>query len=261
MTKANLPVILRANLPQSAIRYKKIEYWGYIIMLAAIIALSFSPLLSIKFPNWSIVLHAMIGTAIVSGVMASAASIAKQKLCKNIWLISDKVADLGALIEALELTSHEPLWFQITARWQLIKMLPTVSQSDAIYLNTSHRQRLNRVLAGNDGGLILAVLAGLEKIGDQTALPYVRVLAEGKGNFNRVKKNDKSKLTNHMSVEAIAQRCLVSIERNVEQKSNLQILLRPSRAATSPDELLRPAAQTDYTTSEQSEQLLRSADV
>lgn len=132
-------------------------------MLIAMISLFFSPLLSIHFPNWSIVLNAILWIATVSGVIATAASIAKQKLCQNVWLISDSVADIGMLIEALELTSLEPFWFQIRARLQLIELLPTINQSDAIYLNTSQRQRLNKVLAGNDGGLILAVLAALDK--------------------------------------------------------------------------------------------------
>lgn len=227
-------------------------------MLIAMISLFFSPLLSIHFPNWSIVLNAILWIATVSGVIATAASIAKQKLCQNVWLISDSVADIGMLIEALELTSLEPFWFQIRARLQLIELLPTINQSDAIYLNTSQRQRLNKVLAGNDGGLILAVLAALEKIGDRTALPYVRLLAEGRGNINRVDRRGKCKFENEKSVEAIAQRCFISIERNVEQTSNPQILLRSSYSTTSPNMLLRSAVNAEEAAPEDNAQLLRS---
>jgi hypothetical protein len=64
------------------------------------------------------------------------------------------------------------------ATQELIRLLPLLKPEDRRYLNDEEMKLLLRPLQGSDTELILAILKGLEQIGDERAIPAVTRLAE-----------------------------------------------------------------------------------
>ena len=113
----------------------------------------------------------------------------------------------------------------------LTRLLPKAQASDAQCINRDEMQALVDALRKQkqDAGLMLALLKGLEQIGDERALTNVAALT------------DDSSVS--PSVKQAARDCLPYLQIWAEQAKQAQTLLRASSGnETAPETLLRPAA-------------------
>ena len=131
------------------------------------------------------------------------------------------------------------------ARDTLKKLAPKAQASDARYINKEEMQTLVEALRKQkrDAGLMLALLKGLEQIGDERALANVTALT---GNSSV-----------SPSVKQAARECLPYLQIRAEQAKQAQTLLRASSSnAAAPETLLRPASGVS-TASNDAQELLR----
>jgi hypothetical protein len=150
----------------------------------------------------------------------------------------DDVAGVGALAETLEWPDPR---VQDMAASALKRLLPRLRASDAHLLTRGQRaclyRRLTMSQVGRDGTLILAILAALQQVGDEAAIPHVRRLADGKVLSPTQRK-----------VQAAAQECLPYLETHASQQRASQTLLRASAQEHTPaGDLLRPAESANAT--------------
>ncbi len=116
------------------------------------------------------------------------------------------------------------------AKKVLIRLLPKARASDAQYINKDEMQAIIDTLRKQkqDAGFMLALLRGLEQIGDERALANVAALT------------DDSSVS--PSVKLAARECLPYLQIRAEQAKQAQTLLRASSGnETAPETLLRPA--------------------
>ena len=109
--------------------------------------------------------------------------------------------------------------------------MPRVQASDAQYLNADEMQALIDALRKQKGypGLMLALLKGLEQIGDERALANVEALTRDTEIFPKVRQ--------------AARDCLPYLQIRAEQAKQAQTLLRASSGyEIAPETLLRPAS-------------------
>ena len=126
----------------------------------------------------------------------------------------------------------------------LLGVLPNLRSADADLVSAQSHRIVDRCLQSSDPALALSVLEVLPRIGTQSALPHVEMLANGKG-----------KLGGDILVREAATSCLILLN---ERLANLdtKTLLRASQPEASAKELLR-AADTETVTAP--EQLLRAS--
>ena len=151
----------------------------------------------------------------------------------------DDVKIVGPLIDAL---NFKDLATQQEARQALIGLLPRLQASDAHLLNGEQREQLRKVLSAGDKQLIIPVLKAYEHIGDSAELEAVERLLYVQNAILIVEIKD------------VALNCLPFLQLRAQQLQSSQTLLRASEHATTPDILLRPAADTQ---TEDKTQLLR----
>ncbi len=149
----------------------------------------------------------------------------------------EDVRIVGPLIDALnfqdEVTQQE-------ARQALVRLLPRLQASDAHLLNGEQRKQLRQVLFTDNKKLAVSVLKSYEHIGDGAELEAVeRLLQNAIGD---------------VEVRDAALNCLPFLQLRAQQMQSSQTLLRASEHATTPDILLRPAANAQ---TEDETQLLR----
>ncbi len=127
----------------------------------------------------------------------------------------------------------------------LTRMLPRLTASDAPLLTKEHRKRLHGFLdhwspskKHYPSEFIVAILRGLEQVGDKSSVPFVARLAN---NYRDT------------PVRRAARLCLPYLE--ARSKRGADTLLRAASATALPGELLRAAA---YTSTDAQEELLRA---
>lgn len=150
----------------------------------------------------------------------------------------DDVQAVGRLAEALEWPDVETRHLAAEA---LTRLLPRLKASDAALLNPAQRACLYEALtpANVSGNAVfqVAILQGLQQIGDADAVPYVQRLA-----------NMTPNSASRKWVQETAQECLPFLLERAEQRRSHQTLLRASAPAGTPSEmLLRPAGGTPET--------------
>ena len=149
----------------------------------------------------------------------------------------DDARVIGPLAEGLELDDN---YTRGVAAAALRRLLPRVRASDAGLVSREHLQKLYRALSSDDLNLVLAVLHGLEQIGDEEAIPHVEKLTTRPA-FSQAERN----------VRAAANDCLPGLQARLGRQGVGATLLR---AASSPvgdeEDLLRPAARSALSSGE-----------
>lgn len=127
------------------------------------------------------------------------------------------------------------------------RVMPQLMASDAALLSQENRAQLNRLLSPDvalrSGRLALAVLKGLEQVGDAQAIPAVSILASA-----------KPKSPAQVLLRDAACECLPYLQSRAEQQARTATLLRASSAGAE-SELLRSGVVPP---ADEAEQLLRS---
>ena len=161
-----------------------------------------------------------------------------------------KQADIhgvGALAEALEWPDSE---VRELAGIALTNLLPQLRASDAGLLAAHQRECLHRVLkmrnAGFESPLMLAILNGLEQVGDAAAIPHVERLAASPALTSKQRR-----------VKEAAEQCLPFLRDRADATRGSSMLLRAStpREIVASELLLRPATSVGAS---EAEELLRA---
>ena len=140
---------------------------------------------------------------------------------------TDDVRLIGLFALCLNEKDREIRWI---AKNALIKLLPGTTASDAQHINKEERQALTNAIHKQKGHpkFMLALLKGLEQIGDERALPNVSALIREPDIFPVVRQ--------------AARDCLPYLQVRAEQAQQAQTLLRASSGSEiAPQTLLRPA--------------------
>jgi hypothetical protein len=128
----------------------------------------------------------------------------------------------------------------------LTHLLPRLRADDTATLDVAAKRLMNHALTRPDVDLILAVLSALEQVGDASAIPNVRKLAN-KGGI----------AAKELRVQEAARACLPLLLARAEQQQSPQTLLRAASAESiNSDTLLQPASGN---VNAAPEQLLRAA--
>lgn len=179
-------------------------------------------------------------------------------------MLLENWTDLRGIAPICEtLTLYSPTYFVPRVQGTILtRLLPLLTPADSDLLSSGHRSRLYSLLhIGNTqdhADLLLAILQGLEQIGNADAITCVRALADV-----QISNPDAEK------VNKAARQCLSAIKRRIEleksgrtllrsvnspdaevllrsQETGTGILLRPSGGAGSavPEQLLRSSRET-----------------
>lgn len=192
--------------------------------------------------NWAWVLCIWIPTCLL--MTGTQASPNQQAAALAISRFEDARA-VGPLAEAFDFPDR---YIRPIARRALLRRLPQMKASDAVFLSAAHHSILNKILRSQDIELILAVLKAWEQVGDAGAIPDVQNLAEGRGEVGQLP-----------NVVRAAKECLPFLLQSTQRQQVGSQLLRPANANLTPtDVLLRPVQP--HASTDSSEQLLRPTD-
>jgi hypothetical protein len=174
----------------------------------------------------------------------------RRSIAKILALTND-IRFLGPALEMLARnTTDNEVVISLSSLW--MDLLPQVRADHTHLLTAEQRGALVTLIgrAGDNMELLLAVLKALEQVGDERAIPAVKRLIQGE--FDVVRPSHRA------SIKKAAADCLPYLQQNAERFQQANTLLRPSSSenAAAPAELLRPAA---YSESTPSEQLLRAS--
>ncbi|MCC6729084.1 MAG: hypothetical protein IT208_07075 [Chthonomonadales bacterium] len=164
---------------------------------------------------------------VIGSTIAMRATLRHRRAAEALARIKDeRVA--GTLAQMLELGDWSVYG---SVRDALRSLLPRLHARDAEHFTAEQLDCLYRVLSGSDVTLIIAVLRGLEQVGDERAAPVVARLAEGKTPASR-----------DIRVQEAAAACLpVLLDRTLDARPG-RSLLRPATAPAGGEALLRPAS-------------------
>jgi hypothetical protein len=166
--------------------------------------------------------------SLVGLIVGGMAATQGQKNASMILAQFDDVRAVGPLAAAREFGDKN---LRAVCDTALIRLLPRLQANHADLLNEDQRTCLRHALYGKDTGLTLAILKGLEQVGNADDLPSVEGLARGEGHAAL-----------NMRVQNAAKDCLIYLRPRAEEERARPTLLRASIAsATAPDTLLRPA--------------------
>jgi predicted sugar kinase len=162
-------------------------------------------------------------------------------------------SNVGVLIDALMWPDEHA---KRTARFGLTRLLPTLNMEDANLITKQQRNILYSCLqpahASNNIRFVIAILQGLEQIGDQSAIPVVSALCKPR----KWRDPASSGAKRYLEVQKAAQHCLKFLEQSVQTQDARQSLLRASQPEQSTGEhLLRSSIKSGAT---DSAQLLRT---
>ncbi len=160
----------------------------------------------------------------ISLAIATVQAPAEDEVAEALLRIDDARA-VGPIAEALD--TADTRW---VAEEVLIRLLPFMRASDSDHLSEQQRASLYRNLRRRNTRFILACLESLRQIGDESALPHVRRLAENRGRGS-----------NARHIREAAQDALPYIEARIERERNRRTLLRVAREPT--DSLPRAAGE------------------
>jgi hypothetical protein len=150
----------------------------------------------------------------------------------------EDVRVIGPLVEALALPDN---FTRKAAAAGLKRLLPKVRASDATYFSREHMEGLYGILNSSDGYLVEVVLAALEQIGDEKALPHVERLVERPAYSSEA-----------VRVQRAAKHCLPALLVRTDKGRQSQSLLRAASQSDSPSgDLLRPVGQPGASAPEQ----------
>jgi hypothetical protein len=209
--------------------------WGFVLLFATLIV----PL-TVMFASGSH--HGFPVGAWSGGLVALFAVSQSQRDAAKVLARFDDKRIVGPMTEALSYGDKD-VAFQ--ARSALIRMLPTLEQSDSALLNAAQRQILARHLSRPDPQFALAILKAFQQIGGASEIPAVEALA--------------SRDFDVPALAEVARHCLTYLRTRAEAEYQRSTLLRASSAdaADAPNELLRPASSTG---SEPADELLRASE-
>lgn len=126
----------------------------------------------------------------------------------------------------------------------LKEILPRLRASDADHFSADAMNAVLSLLLSEDPALLLAVLKGLQQIGDERAVPSVQGMRATWEEALPFIQDPQGRETYQRLVEA-ADSCLAAIGTRAERERQRQTLLRPAQNPDSPAEtLLRPAGST-----------------
>lgn len=157
---------------------------------------------------------------------------------------------LGTLVHLLHEADDD---IRSMAQRELIRILPQVKATDRQYLTDEEMKLLLKPLGGNTEPFILALLKGLEQIGDERALPYVERLARNQGtaytgtlaelSASFIIESEELMRDRSAGIQAAARACLPFLHQRIQDSVLSSTLLRASEqnAPNAPLELLRPA--------------------
>jgi hypothetical protein len=167
---------------------------------------------------------------------------------------------VGPLAETLSIPDPQ---LRSIVEGALIRLLPQMRADQADLLNAEQRACLYRVMNGKNPELTIAILKGLEQIGDEKALPIVQKLAERevKPEDNLTHTTDSvsgtvqpsllrkielelfgDKIRSGSRIREAARECLPYLQERIAQERARETLLRASDTMQStPDTLLRAA--------------------
>jgi hypothetical protein len=160
---------------------------------------------------------------------------------------------VGPMTEALTYGDKD-VAFQ--AKTALIRLLPTLQQSDAALLSVEQRRILAKRLTASDMALSLAILKAFEQVGGAEEIPAVeRLMAETGRNALPLRVDP-----NVTGLYDAAKDCLLYLKERAESEAQRMTLLRGSSAPNvdAQAELLRPAAPG--VSSDSPSELLRASD-
>ncbi len=158
----------------------------------------------------------------------------KLKLLLNQLSSKSSVAAVGPLCEVLMMEDNGLI---TVASILLQRLFPQLQASDSNLLNSYQRICLNRALARHRraSGLTLALLKGLEQVGDGSSLEVVEKLADG-----ILKTSDPDK------VQKAARECLPFLRDKFSKEIlSRQLLRASSESSMSEADLLRPAENSN----------------
>lgn len=165
---------------------------------------------------------------------------------------SDNINAVGPLIDAMQLSIPE---ITNNARTTLLRLLPRLTSADYYKLNRGQRDYLNSILNvavfsyAYDRDLTQAALMALSKVGDETAIPYVKRLA-----MNGVVRNTAVHYAQRLATYGVikerdaqtrqmAMECLNALDERSKNYSDQLTCLRSASAPETPgDALLRPTS-------------------
>ncbi len=188
--------------------------------------------------------------SIVAGMFAVSA---KQRKGVQALATFDDIRAVPFLVTALGYKDQNS---QVAAANALSGLLPRLQASDAALLAPEHHAILNRALKNDlelkKSGTVrlrIAILQALQQVGDESSLPIVEEMAEGKG-----------KAAGQSEIQWAAQECLPYLRLRAENQRQTQTLLRASDGNMTPaDMLLRPASDQPASTFH-ADELLRVPD-
>jgi hypothetical protein len=174
------------------------------------------------------------------------AALMKRERAKLVSEISqyDNVRMVGPLINALYLRSKVT---RTQAAIKLRQLLPKMRSEDKDLLDKEQRSQMNlylgrsvSALLPDDNELSLAILKAYSAIGDESEVPVVRRIAQGKGRSGK-----------DAEIRHAAQAYLDGVERRQKKLREPQILLRSTEAHGNDDgSLLRPVEGAQQSASE-----------
>ncbi len=138
-------------------------------------------------------------------------------------------------VEAVGRIAEAVLWpdekIRAAAMSALVRVLPKLKASDAGILTSTQRTCLNglldRTTARERPDVVVALLRALEQVGDMSAVPYVRSLA-----------NMPDATARMATVREAARECLPVLLERARQNTDPQVLLRPAEQPAAPEEML-----------------------
>jgi hypothetical protein len=212
-------------------RFKQRMRW---VLRAGLLALALYMIISGKGGVWMLWLFFGLGAAV--DVRAGMRYQAVSELAKT----RDPRA-AGALAVAWRDGDREVR--QAAAR-ALKEILPRLHASDAAHFSTDTMNAMVSLLLSEDPELLLAVLQGLEQVGDEHAIAAIQSMQASWEEAQPYIRDPQGRQTYQRLVEA-AQSCLTAIGTRAQKERQRQTLLRPAQNPDSPAEtLLRPAGST-----------------
>ena len=172
--------------------------------------------------DWILIIPVLVGISWLVRV--------RQRTAANTLVGFEDSRATGPLIEATMSSDRDA---SEVSRKALMRLLPTLTVSDADHLDDHQRVLLYGILRGRRRGLmpswnqkeILVVLRAIEQVGDESSIAPVERLTSWKSK----------------ELQAAAKNCLVVLRERVDRLRERDTLLRPAQIDP-PELLVRPAA-------------------